>query len=291
MDGKCRRKQNRSSTGTVANVRTGTKIDPSPDPIDREHCERIEETLEEKPAQQAKKQKAFKIQSHQLERKQKLMSEAAMKTDTSIATDKNTTVTSDTSVSSMRPLASGDDDQSLESHSELDDFAPPLRIKATRVPERLSASSLTVPAQVEKSFRRKSSSNNSGTRSPLSGSSISSLEDAGIDTDILTDKMGTLELDASCSKMNHSGTNLHLQTVAERLSEETLEDCHAFTELKSMSRGNSITTGGEVASNLLEPLDEEDEYETEGQVKITNMGEILEATDEEVAEASTPSSP
>lgn len=223
------------------------------------------------------------------------MSEAAMKTDMSVATDKITTVTTDTSMTSMKPVAS-DDDRSLENPSGLDDFTPPLRIHATRVPERLSSSSLNVPPHLfEKAIRRKSGSNNSGTRSPMfdGGSSISSLEDAGVDTDILTDKMGTLELDASSSRLNNSATNLHLHTVAERLSEETLEDTHAFTDIKSrgsVSRGNSITTGGDVASNFLEPLDEEeeDEDETEGKVKITNMGEILEATEEEVAEASAP---
>jgi hypothetical protein len=144
---------------------------------------------------------------------------------------------------------------------------------------------------LEKALRRKSGSKDSGARSPLfdGGSSISSLEDAGIDTDILTDKMGTLELDASSSKLNHSGTNLHLQTVAERLSEETLEDTHAFTDIKregSVSRGNSITTGGDASSSVLEPLDEEDEEETEEiGVKITNMEEILEVAEEEAYEA------
>jgi len=112
------------------------------------------------------------------------------------------------------------------------------------------------------------------------GSSISSLEDAGFDTDILTDKMGFLELDASVSKLNHSSNSLHLHTVAERLSDETLEDTHAFTDIKtrgSLSRGNSITTGGEVA---LEPLDEIDE-EADAAVTITNLEEIMEVAEED----------
>lgn len=224
--------------------------------------------------------------------KSKTMPEAAINTDTSIATEKDTTVTTDTSMTSMKPFSS-DDDRSEDS-AYVADFTPPLRIHSTRVPERLSSSSLNVPPQIEKTLRRKSGSNNSGTRSPLfdGGSSISSLEDAGIDTDILTDKMGTLELDASSSKLNHSATNLHLHTVAERLSEETLEDSHAFTDIKfegSVSRGNSITTGGEASSNVLEPLDEEDEEEeTEIGVKITNMEEILEVAEEEAGETSPP---
>ena len=133
--------------------------------------------------------------------------------------------------------------------------------------------------------------------SATGGSSISSLEDLGIDADLLTDKMGFLELDwkeqqDNSERLNRSLSNL--PPVSERLSEETLEDCHAFTELKReeghISRGNSITTGGEVSSNLLEPLDEGDEEEEEnegGKVKITNMEEILEAPDEDIAETSS----
>jgi len=214
---------------------------------------------------------------------------ANVKTDMSIATDKNTTitgVTTDTSVTSMKPIAPDDEEESLHDPLDVEDIFPPLKIHASRPANRLSGSSFDIPPQLEKSLRRKSGSGGggaSGTRSPMfdGGSSISSLEDAGFDTDILTDKMGHLDLDASSSKLNHSSTNLH--TVAERLSDETLEDTHAFTDIKSrgtVSRGNSITTGGEVASNVLEPLDEIDE-EVDGAVKITNMGEILEVAEED----------
>lgn len=219
---------------------------------------------------------------------------ASMKTDMSIATDKNTTitgVTTDTSVSSMKPIVP-DDDASQDDPLALDveGIFPPLKIHASRPTqrlstERLSGSNFDIPPQlVEKARRRKSGGGGaSGTRSPMfdGGSSISSLEDAGFDTDILTDKMGHLDLDVSISKLNHSSTNLH--TVAERLSDETLEDSHAFTDIKSrgtVSRGGSIATGGDVASNVLEPLDEIDE-ELEGTVKITNLGEILEVAEED----------
>jgi hypothetical protein len=224
------------------------------------------------------------------------MSEAAnINTDTSIATGKVTTatgVTTDTSTTSMKPVSSPDDEKSFD---DIPAFTPPLRIHATRVPERLSGS-LSIPENLTgglKGLIKNRNSARSGSRSPATfdgGSSISSLEDAGIDTDILTDKMGTLELDASF----RSETRLsqpHLQTVAERMSEEMLEDCHAFTDLKrggSASRGNSITTGGDVSSNMLEPLDEVLECEDEsegGKVKITNMEEILEAGEEDAVES------
>jgi len=208
---------------------------------------------------------------------------AAPRTDMSTATDKNTTitgVTTDTSVTSMKPRGP-DDGGSSHDLNDAEDIFPPF--KKFAVPEqRLSSSSLNIPKEVEKALRRKSGSGASGTRSPMfdGGSSISSLEDAGFDTDILTDKMGFLELDASVSKLNHSSNNsLHLHTVSERLSDETLEDCHAFTDIKSrgsLSRSNSIT-GGE---NMLEPLDEIDE-EADGAVTITNMGEIMEVVEED----------
>ena len=85
--------------------------------------------------------------------------------------------------------------------------------------------------------------------------------------------------------LNRSFSNL--RPVSERMSEDTLEDCHAFSDLKPRdgrkSRENSITTGGDVSSNVLEPLDEcEDEEGSEGEerVKITNMERILEELEE-----------
>ena len=237
--------------------------------------------------------------------------EAIAKTDTSIATDKVTTVTTDTSTTSMKPVRS-DDEKSLEdgifptsdnsAFPDIPDFTPPLRIHATRVPERLSGSlsALNDPNSNRQQQRRKSDpaaasrsrSTSPGGRHYDAGSSISSLEDGGIDSDILTDKMGFLELDLKeqqemSQELNRSRSNLG--PVSERLSEDTLEDCHAFSDIKPPeSRGNSITTGGEVSSNVLEPLDEcDDEEDEQGEekVKITNMEEILESPEEEAEQA------
>ena len=234
-----------------------------------------------------------------------------VKTDTSVATDKVTTTTTSTDTSSVKAVRS-DDEKSLENFDlggdvpDIPDFTPPLRIHATRVPERLagSASNLNIPPSLQiqggQLRRRKSDpavlSSRSGSRSPLGhmqnfdgGSSISSLEEV-IDPDILTDKMGMLELDLreqqlSARNLNNSISNL--PPLTERMSEEALEDCHAFLDIKregQHSRGNSITTGGEVSSNVLEPLDEcedEDIEEVEdGKVKITNMEEILEVAED-----------
>jgi hypothetical protein len=107
--------------------------------------------------------------------------------------------------------------------------------------------------------------------------------------------MGVLELDLKTQQeiaqtLNKSLSNLPI--VAERGTDEMLEDSHAFTDLKregTLSRGGSITTGGEVSSNVLEPLTEIDELDETGsasdeqteKVKITNLEEILEANDDD----------
>jgi hypothetical protein len=252
--------------------------------------------------------------------------EALANTDTSISTDKVTAVTTDASTTSMKPVRS-DDERSLEADDlvqadgaldkkvpGIPESTPPLRIHATRVPERLSGSlsTLQIPPNLHHQMRRRKSdpavmSSRSGSRSPGNqnydgGSSISSLEDAGFDTDILTDKMGFLELDLkqqqeTSQSLNRSFSNLPF--VSERMSEDTLEDCHAFSDVRGRegrdSRGNSITTGGDVSSNVLEPLDEcEDEEEDdsgEEKVKITNMEDIVESPEEEAAEQISPKLP
>jgi hypothetical protein len=241
--------------------------------------------------------------------------EANTKTDTSISASKITTVTTDTSTSSMKPVAS-DDEKSLgeeellmeeEGFPDLPEYTPPLRINTAKLGLAGSFSTLEIPGKLEKEVskkmrRRKSDPPSAGLPSGGSslngGSSISSLEDMGIDTDFLTDKMGFLELDLKEQQDNSERLNKSLSNLPplnERLSEETLDDCHAFSDLKRedgyTSRGNSITTGGEVSSNVLEPLDEGDEDDEAdgeaGKIKITNMEEILEAPEEDAAE--TPS--
>lgn len=205
---------------------------------------------------------------------------------------------------------------------DLPDFTPPLRIHSMRggmleQPRLTGSQSQLQGLPLHNKQRRKSDGgagssssrpgSRSGSESPSAGSrgsrphhrhhhtfdggsSISSLEDAGIDIDILTDKMGVLELDFKAQQeiahnLNKSLSNL--TAVNERLCDETLEDVHAFSDVKgreqSLSRGGSITTGGEVSSNVLEPLEEieeQDDDSAEGAVKITNLAEILEAPDE-----------
>lgn len=227
-------------------------------------------------------------------------------TDTSVS--KATTTTTGTSTVSGKS-ADGSDLKILEEETSLNgsmhainpDLTEPLRIGTANMmfEARLTGSSSNLASRENVLLRRKDTfPSRSGSESPLyrgnssytfdGNSSISSLEDQGIDTDILTDKMGVLELNLKVQQ--EIAQSLHkslsnLPAVNERLRDETLEDCHAFTDLKregTLSRGGSITTGGEVALEPLEEIDDESESnEKTSKIKITNLAEILEAPDEE----------
>lgn len=85
------------------------------------------------------------------------------------------------------------------------------------------------------------SNNSSRSTSPVTLSSMEnttnvSIRDAYLDPDILTDKLGFIDLDPPLPHEIRCGplgdkTSGGLTPVNERLSEETLEDCHAFTDL------------------------------------------------------------
>ena len=204
---------------------------------------------------------------------------AALQTDISVS--KATAKTSITGASSTAETWSSET-------QDLNDFTQPLRIESTKMTfePRLTGKSSSLRSGAESPLQR---GNSIYTATFDGGSSISSLEDQGIDTDILTDKMGVLELNLKFQQeITHS---LHkslsnLPAVNERLRNDTLEDCHGFSDV-CVSRGGSITSaGGEVSSNMLEPLEEiedENDYmeERTSKIKITNLAEILEAPDEE----------
>lgn len=228
-------------------------------------------------------------------------------TDTSVS--KATTATTRTGTSTVSAKsADGSDLKILEEEISLNDsmhavpdLTEPLRIGTANMTfeARLTGSSSNLASRENMLLRRKDNfPSRSGSESPLyrgnsshtfdGNSSISSLEDQGFDTDILTDKMGVLELNLKVQQeitqsLHKSLSNL--PAVNERLRDETLEDCHAFTDLKregTTSRGGSITTGGEVTLEPLEEIEDESESnERTSKIKITNLAEILEVPDEE----------
>jgi hypothetical protein len=105
-------------------------------------------------------------------------------------------------------------------------------------------------------------------------SSISSLDDI-VDLDILTDRAGFTDLDLSESqrKMHLSRENVsNLPSVNERMSEDALEDVHAFSDVvrsSNASRANSIGTGG---GAVLEPLSEYDDEDLDDLDDIQEEG-------------------
>ena len=193
---------------------------------------------------------------------------------------------------------------------------PPGRMHATRVKERLSGSGqLNIPPGLASVLAKKRlegsvpQSPRSRSRSPSlkdkitagttdANSSISSLDDI-VDQDILLDRAGVIDGVAEEERSHGSrGHKLHnsssecikLPPVSERMSEETLEDVHAFSDAavvrqpsSNASRANSIATGN---NEFLEPLTEEDEMEDDldgipeheegavAQVILTNLDNI-----------------
>lgn len=197
-------------------------------------------------------------------------------------------------------------------YDPLDDLdLPPLRIHAKN---RLSSSSLQIPPGIQSQMSQKRYSldskvtlqsasptgvgsiassigshhrrGGSRSRSPSlrsrerhmdGNSSFSSLEDI-VDPDILYDKMGFVELDNKKQQPPGHNSYTFLTPVSERLSEDTLEDVHAFSDLSantntrpssSVGTGGS-TVGGEVSSHVLEPLYEGDDDDLESEEDVEN---------------------
>ena len=190
-----------------------------------------------------------------------------------------------------------------------DEDLPPLRMNATRVQERLSSSTsaLNIPSNLNLMAKRRRSLEltkpRSRSRSPSltredGSSSMSSLED--FDSDILTDRMGLEELSADNNSSINNSSSLHvsvssLPPVNERLSEDTLEDVHAFSDVPrggssrgGSSRGGSIATN-DVGSFQLETLDEcedegGDDLDNVPKFHISNMEKVEEEDDDNVPE-------
>jgi len=124
-----------------------------------------------------------------------------------------------------------------------------------------------------------------------------------LDPDILTDKMGHEELEPKPHIDIH--TVKTLASVNERMSEETLDDCHAFTDLKdiirqiskegggnagsvggvsSRSSDNSLSAGGSLVGDgghlleTLEEFEEEEEGSSEGDDGVVNEADRTEHT-------------
>lgn len=104
--------------------------------------------------------------------------------------------------------------------------------------------------------------------------SYSSIEE--IEPDILTDKMGHEELTpGSCAS---SVSTLH--TVNERMSEDALEDCHAFTDLKNVIRQIQATHSGEGPSGTNTGTGTSSRNSANGGSIMEDPGHLLETLEE-----------
>ena len=162
---------------------------------------------------------------------------------------------------------------------QLDENAAPLHLNM-RISARLkgvSNSNNNVPTR--RVMSRSSSRGSSRSASPApelqSHSSSSSLaEDQW--TDILTDRKGFTELEPVPP---HAMVVLSkLPAVSERLSEETLEDVHAFSDLvaKSMNSSTRSIQNPSSDNSYLETLDEEADSFDDSEEAASNIPTIME---------------
>eukprot|EP00560_Eucampia_antarctica_P004930 CAMPEP_0197833932 /NCGR_PEP_ID=MMETSP1437-20131217/20595_1 /TAXON_ID=49252 ORGANISM="Eucampia antarctica, Strain CCMP1452" /NCGR_SAMPLE_ID=MMETSP1437 /ASSEMBLY_ACC=CAM_ASM_001096 /LENGTH=236 /DNA_ID=CAMNT_0043438267 /DNA_START=82 /DNA_END=792 /DNA_ORIENTATION=+ len=171
-----------------------------------------------------------------------------------------------------------EDDKYVEDCDSMD--AAPLHFHAMRIPARLQGTPLSCQQNLRGSFsssrsRSKPTSRDvspSGSRTPSNSSTGSTI----IDNDILLDRLGLEELlpppPHEIGVVNFQPPPA-LSSVNERMSEENLDDCHAFSDLvvsAKIERSGSFTgsregsvTGGSLQgdASFLETLEEFDEEE------------------------------
>mmetsp|Transcript_10833 Transcript_10833/g.17869 ORF Transcript_10833/g.17869 Transcript_10833/m.17869 type:complete len:324 (+) Transcript_10833:166-1137(+) len=164
------------------------------------------------------------------------------------------------------------DNQTNEDEDDQEEDLPPMHLHALRSPAKLKGA----PRSRSSSRSRPSSRKNSKSPQPrvmasnLVGTTISpsvsvgsSLDGSGagehvIDPDLLLDKLGLRDLDANASHdeiqemlKKHISSNNGLPTLNERLSEETLDDVHAFQDLVASKKDADISQGKPSRDSLM----------------------------------------
>jgi len=162
--------------------------------------------------------------------------------------------------------------QKDEDEDDEEDVAP-MHLHALRTPAKLKGVSRSRSSSRSRPGSRSGSRKNSpqprvvgpssnnnlvGTSispSPSVGSSLDGSSGGGehvIDPDLLLDKLGLRDLDANASHeemqellKKHISSNNGLPTLNERLSEETLDDVHAFQDLVASKSGSSSVNDGD----------------------------------------------
>jgi hypothetical protein len=176
----------------------------------------------------------------------------------------------------LEPLVESDDEGDVkESPGKVGAFAPPLHIHATRgVIEQIHPGNphSDLPPSF---FPRKSSSRgqNHARSNSLPNIYAGALTDVG--NDILTDRMGIADLRYSEMQtivqdaLHQKRTSL--QSVVERMSEESLEDCHAFSDVSNVTAGRNdgCLTESSSIPPALEALVESDQEEKPDLQKVS----------------------
>ena len=227
----------------------------------------------------------------------------------SSAADNNTKVLL-TKVSSLDLSIENQTNEDEEEDQEED--LPPMHLHALRSPAKLKGA----PRSRSSSRSRPSSRKNSKSPQPrvmasnLVGTTISpsvsvgsSLDGSGtgehvIDPDLLLDKLGLRDLDANASHdeiqemlKKHISSNNGLPTLNERLSEETLDDVHAFQDLVASKKDadnspgkpsrDSLMRASQASSKILEvaldALTEEDEDDDGLEQSVRKSSKLFEA--------------
>ena len=162
-----------------------------------------------------------------------------------------------------------------------DEDAAPMHLHVLRTPAKLKGAVSAGGGRRSRSSsrsrpgsRRNSNSPNRGVTSP-SGSSKPSLADAAsltssieedVDPDILLDKFGFQDLDPKLTQeelqellKKHMSGNNSLPTLNERMSEETMEDVHAFQDLVFVKKNKgSSGTGSPSSGSMVHSLESEE---------------------------------
>eukprot|EP00978_Attheya_sp_CCMP212_P016666 scaffold43901_cov52-Attheya_sp.AAC.2 len=129
-----------------------------------------------------------------------------------------------------------------------------------------------------RSRRRSRSHSSGGSMSPRGGSETVSLPDIDDDQDILLDKYGFQELEPPPPGPHHVHAMSSLAPVTERLSEETLDDVHAFADLECTHDNKAARSYGTTLSDSNSRMD------IEGNNSI-----VMETLDEEESSCSSDS--
>ena len=187
-----------------------------------------------------------------------------------------------------------------------DEDVAPMHLHVLRAPAKLKGTAPVMTGSGRRSrsssrsrpgSRRNSNSPNRGVSSPSGGSLKPSLGDAAslassieedVDPDILLDKFGFQDLDPKLTqedfqellKKHMSGSN-SLPTLNERMSEETMEDVHAFQDLVFVKKNKGSSGTASPSSGGQSSESDDTARDVENRASLTNFSGLAALNEEE----------